>query len=204
MTKSFKDIYAEDNRSQKEKSPTVTTTGLSDNIVVEPIAVTDILNRPTMTILNSEPETTSITEDIKKALLEQNEQSEEAIKKVLLEQSEQSAEVIKKALLEQREQSAEVLGSVMKTNTKIANSMSKLVKNNAEANEKLTEVVATLTDKIELLEAKLENFKIPSPIVKLQMPNTKTIREVRRDKNGLITHIEETNIEEIKVDDDDK
>lgn len=106
-------------------------------------------------------------------------------------------EEITDVLTEQREQSAKVLESVMKTNTKIANSITKLVKNSTETNKKLVEAIVALTDKIEILEAKLEaieNLEIPTPIVNLQMPSTKIIKEVHRDKKGIITHITESSV----------
>ena len=95
------------------------------------------------------------------------------------------------------EQSAKVLESVMKTNTKIARSVTKLVKNTTETNDKLVEAIIALTDKIELLEAKLEaieNLEIPTPIVQVQAQNTKILKEVHRDGNNLITHITESEV----------
>ncbi len=105
-------------------------------------------------------------------------------------------EEIANVLTEQREQSAKVLESVMKTNTKIANSITKLMKGITTTNTKLIEAILALTDKIEILEVKLEaieNLEIPTPIVNLQMPSTKIIKEVHRDKKtGMITHITES------------
>ena len=108
-------------------------------------------------------------------------------------------ESIKDVLTEQREQTAKVLESVMKSNTKIANNVAKHVKQSADVNEQLVEAITGLTDKIALLEAKLEaieNLEIPTPIVQLQAPRIK--KEVHRDKKGLVTHV----TEEIVADDD--
>lgn len=115
------------------------------------------------------------------------------VQPVRVELTEEIADV----LTEQREQSAKVLESVMKTNTKIANSITKFVKNSTQTNEKLVEAIVALTDKIETLEAKLdaiENIEIPTPIVNLQMPSSKIVKEVHRDKTGIITHITESNV----------
>jgi hypothetical protein len=110
------------------------------------------------------------------------------------------SEDIKSVLTEQREQSAKVLESVMKTNTKIANNVSKFVKASAETNEKLAEAIISLTDKIALLETKLdaiEKLEIPTPVVHVQMPNTKVHKEIHRDeKTGMISHITESDVVE--------
>ncbi len=115
------------------------------------------------------------------------------VQPVRVELTEEIADV----LTEQREQSAKVLESVMKTNTKISNSITKLVKNSMETNKKLVEAIVALTDKIEILEAKLEaieNLEIPTPIVNLQMPSKTINKKVHRDKKGIITHITETEV----------
>ena len=111
-------------------------------------------------------------------------------------------ESIENVLNEQREQTAKVLESVMKSNTKIANNVAKHVKSSQEVNEKLVEAIVSLTEKIELLEAKLEaieNLEIPTPIVQVQSPRTRVKKEVHRDGKGLITHVTES---EEPVDDD--
>ncbi len=182
MVKSFKDIYAEDKDAQKEEKLDEQTI-IDENSDTDPEASAVVLDRPspTMTVLDGSteelyttPETVTLSEDIKDVLTEQ------------------------------REQSAKVLESVMKTNTKIANNVSKFVKASAETNEKLAEAIISLTDKIELLEAKLdaiEKLEIPTPIVHVQMPNTKVHKEIHRDeKTGMISHITETDI----VDDEDE
>lgn len=184
MTKTFKEIYNADKdapEQEKELAEEYTTTV---NNEIDPDVVVNERPSPTMTVIDGGlPETNTKTPmpPVKEPL----------------------AEEIKDVLTEQREQSAAVLESVMKTNTKIANNISKLVKGSKETNEKLVEAITALTDKIKLLEAKLEaieNLKIPTPIVNLQMPNTKTRRDVYRDERGLISHITETDI----ADDEDK
>jgi len=192
MTDSFKDIYAKDKEAQKEeKLDEQTVTDENGNthttVTLDPDAKPVVLPRPsaTMTILSGDdaPDLT-VTPDVV---------VEDTIK-----------EDIKEVLTEQREQSAKVLESVMKTNTKIANNVSKLVKNTTETNDKLAEAITSLTDKIELLEAKLEaieKLEIPTPVVHVQMPNTKVHKEVHRDeKTGMISHITETDV----VDDEDE
>jgi hypothetical protein len=51
-----------------------------------------------------------------------------------------------------------------------------------------------------LLEAKLtaiEKLEIPTPVVHVQMPNTKVHKEIHRDeKTGMISHITESEIAE--------
>lgn len=104
-------------------------------------------------------------------------------------------ESITEVLTEQREQTAKVLESVMKSNTKIANNVAKHVKSAQETNEKLAEAIIGLTDKIDLLEAKLEaieNLQIPTPIVQVNAPKTKVTKEIHRDKKGFVTHVTET------------
>lgn len=106
-------------------------------------------------------------------------------------------ESIKDILTEQREQSAKVLESILKSNTKIANNVAKHVKETSKVNEKLVEAIIGLTEKISLLETKLEaieNLEIPTPIVQVQLPN-KTIKKiVHRDDKGLVTHVTESEI----------
>ena len=170
MVDSFKDIYAKDKEAQKEEKldeQVVTTSSCGDthtSITIDPE------KGAVMTVLDSvpeehykTPETVTLSEDIKSVLTEQ------------------------------REQSAKVLESVMKTNTKIANSVTKLVKSNVDTNDQLVEAILALTEKIGLLETKLEaieNLEIPTPVVNLTMP-TKTKKIVHRDKKGLIDFITE-------------
>lgn len=108
-------------------------------------------------------------------------------------------ESIKDILTEQREQTAKVLESVLKSNTKIANNVAKHVKAGADTNTQLVEAIVGLTEKIGLLEAKLEtieNLEIPTPIVQVQMPNKAVERIVHRDGKGLVTHITEAEVSE--------
>jgi hypothetical protein len=110
-------------------------------------------------------------------------------------------ESIENILTEQREQTAKVLESVLKTNTKIANNVAKHVKASADTNVQLAEAIIGLTEKIGLLEAKLEaieHLEIPTPIVQVQMPNKSVDRVVHRDGKGLVTHITESEISDDK------
>ncbi len=106
-------------------------------------------------------------------------------------------ESIKDILTEQREQTAKVLESVLKANTKIANNVAKHVKETSKVNEKLVEAIIGLTEKISLLETKLEaieNLEIPTPIVQVQLPNKTIEKIVHRDDKGLVTHVTESEI----------
>ena len=106
-------------------------------------------------------------------------------------------ESIKDILTEQREQTAKVLESVLKSNTKIANNVAKHVKETSKVNEKLVEAIIGLTEKISLLETKLEaieNLEIPTPIVQVQLPNKKIEKIVHRDGKGLVTHVTESEV----------
>jgi hypothetical protein len=106
-------------------------------------------------------------------------------------------ESIKDILTEQREQTAKVLESVLKANTKIANNVAKHVKETSKVNEKLVEAIIELTEKISLLETKLEaieNLEIPTPIVQVQLPNKTIEKIVHRDDKGLVTHVTESEI----------
>jgi type IV secretory pathway VirJ component len=113
-------------------------------------------------------------------------------------------ESIKDVLTEQREQSAAIFESVLKSNTKIANNVAKHVKDATAINEKLVEAILSLAEKIELLEAKLDVIKdleIPTPIVHVQTPNSRVMKEIHRDTKGLITHITES---EERIDPEDE
>ncbi len=104
---------------------------------------------------------------------------------------------ITETLEEQREESRKMLESVAESNAVLVETMKEVVKSNGEINAALLEAVAALTDKIELLETKLEaieNLEIPTPIVNLSMPNKKVEKQVHRDKKGVITHITESEV----------
>ena len=108
-------------------------------------------------------------------------------------------ESIKDILTEQREQTAMVLESVLKANTKIANNVAKHVKASAATNETLAEAIIGLTEKIGLLEAKLEaieHLEIPTPIVHVQQGAQRIVKEVHRDSKGLVSHITESPVED--------
>ena len=104
---------------------------------------------------------------------------------------------LREVLSETREQNRKMIKSVAATNKKIAESVEKLVESSNETNGKLVEAITALTDKIELLETKLEaieNLEIPTPIVNLSMPNKRVEKKVHRDKKGVITHITESEV----------
>ena len=104
---------------------------------------------------------------------------------------------VNEALTEQREESRIMLETITASNAKIVEAAEKIVESNAESNTKLIEAIGMLTDKIELLETKLEaieNLEIPTPIVNLSMPNKKVQKQVHRDKKGVITHITESEV----------
>jgi predicted metal-dependent hydrolase len=106
-------------------------------------------------------------------------------------------ESIKDVLTEQRELTAQVLESVMKTNTKIANNVAKHVKASADTNAQLVEAINALTEKMSLLETKLEaieNLEIPTPIVQVNSPSKKVEKIVHRDNKGFVTHITESEV----------
>ena len=170
MQLSFKDNYTD-----LVAEPTATNEISPDSVVITPTAV-DAVEIQEVGLPKTETQTPM-----------------PPVQPVRVELTEEIADV----LTEQREQSAKVLESVMKTNTKIARSVTKLVKNTTETNDKLVEAIIALTDKIELLEAKLEaieNLEIPTPIVQVQAQNTKILKEVHRDGNNLITHITESEV----------
>jgi seryl-tRNA synthetase len=162
MTKSFKDNYAE----MRVTSEPVITPHVSP-VIIEPVK----------TIL---PETNVVA-------------STTAVKEPRKEITTES--IIKKVLTEQREQSAKVLESVMTSNKRLSASLSKIVKESTATNAMLVEAISNLADKIELLEAKLDVIKdleIPTPIVHVQTPNSRVMKEIHRDTKGLITHITES------------
>lgn len=181
MTKSFKDNYTE-----LLTKPTTTT----NEETLDSVVITPNVNPPTIVniVEIDEVEVGPIHEEVIAP--------EPTVRVELTEE-------IAQVLTEQREQSAKVLESVMKTNTKIANGVTKLVKNTTETNEKLVEAIVALTEKIGVLEAKLdaiENLEIPTPVVHVQMPNKAVNKEIHRDDKGIITHITESEV----VDDEDE
>ena len=104
---------------------------------------------------------------------------------------------ITETLEEQREESRKMLESIAASNATLVETMQDIVKANGETNAALLEAVTALTDKIELLETKLEaieNLEIPTPIVNLSMPNKRVEKKVHRDKKGVITHITESEV----------
>jgi len=179
MTKSFKDNYTDMAVRQ-----TVTNESSGDAVVITPTA------EPTAEPTKVEPVEVG---EIKVGQSLPIHEEVVAPPPVRIELTEEIAEV----LTEQREQAAMVLESVMKTNTKIANNVTKLVKNSVDTNDKLVEAILALTDKIGMLEAKLEaieNLEIPTPIVQVNSPNKKVQKQVHRDKKGIITHITESEV----------
>jgi predicted nucleic acid-binding protein len=172
MTKSFKEIYDADKHSE---SPAIKAEDILVEQPIEAVVVEDVVVGETetgvgreMTVLEEKTVRVDLTESIENILTEQ------------------------------REQTAKVLESVLKANTKIANNVAKHVKSAAGTNEILAEAIIGLTEKIGLLEAKLdaiENLEIPTPIVQLQAPQ-KVLKEVHRDKKGLVSHITETPVDE--------
>lgn len=174
---SFKDIYEQDKKKPAIKAEDIKV----DEVEVTPVDIGESIKadepvevKREMTVLEEEVVRVDITESITEVLTEQ------------------------------REQTAKVLESVMKSNTKIANNVAKHVKSSQEVNEKLVEAIVGLTEKIELLEAKLEaieNLEIPTPIVQVQSPRTRVKKEVHRDGKGLITHVTES---EEPVDDNEE
>ena len=104
---------------------------------------------------------------------------------------------ITETLEEQREESRKMLESVAESNAVLVETMKAVVKANGETNAALLEAVTALTDKIELLETKLEaieNLEIPTPVVNLTMPAKRVEKKVHRDKKGVITHITESEV----------
>ena len=164
---SFKDIYKEDSHKAVEPKETKV-----EEVEVEQVNITNDLDvhedvevKREMTVLEEEVVRVDITESITEVLTEQ------------------------------REQTAKVLESVMKSNTKIANNVAKHVKSSQETNEMLAEAIVALTEKIGLLETKLEaieNLTIPTPIVQVNAPKTKVTKEIHRDDKGFATHVTET------------
>jgi uncharacterized iron-regulated protein len=104
---------------------------------------------------------------------------------------------ITETLEEQREESRKVLESIAESNATLVETMQGIVESNSESNKALLEALTALTDKIELLETKLEaieNLEIPTPIVNLSMPAKRVEKKVHRDKKGVITHITESEV----------
>lgn len=169
MTKSFKEIYDAD---KSVESPVLK----AEDILVDPPAINEVA-----------------TEEVVDEVGREMTVLEEKTVRVDLTES------IENILTEQREQTAKVLESVLKSNTKIANNVAKHVKASAGTNEILAEAIIGLTDKIALLEAKLEaieNLEIPTPIVQVSSAQTKVVKEVHRDSKGLVSHITETPVDE--------
>ena len=170
MTKSFKDNYTQFSDENKEQvlKP--------EDIVVEEVVAEEVA--PTINPHSEVGREMTVLE-------------EEVVRVDLTES-------IENILTEQREQTAAVLESVLKANTKISNNVAKHVKSAAGTNEILAEAILGLTEKIGLLEAKLdaiEKLEIPTPVVQIAAPQ-KVVKEVHRDKKGLVSHITETPVDE--------
>lgn len=105
------------------------------------------------------------------------------------------SETILEALKEQRDESEKIIQSLTESNNEMASSVTKLVESANETNNKLLEAIVGLSEKVSMLEGKLDeikNLEIPTPIVNLQMPGKKVTKRVHRDEKGMITHVEES------------
>lgn len=112
---------------------------------------------------------------------------------------------VMEALKEQRAESEKLVETLVKSNKKMSVTVAKLVESANETNSKLLEAITALTDKVSLLEHKIEQMKdieIPTPVVNLQMPGRRTTKTVHRDPKGYITHIEEAESFEDAEDED--
>ncbi len=163
--KSFTDYYAEDSKKIEESD-------------VEEI-MEDKKEEPSITVLEND----GPVEDRVKQWVE-----EEAGKRQSLNE-----DLVREVLTEQRQASQAVLESITKTNSTIAESVKAYVAESNKANIRLTEAIQLLSEKVELLEGKLDAIKdleIPRPVVNMTAPD-KVKKIVHRDKQGLITHVEE-------------
>lgn len=109
--------------------------------------------------------------------------------------SKEDGQAIVEAVKEQREESEKIVETLVKSNKRISSTVAKLVESANETNTKLLEAITALTDKVSLLEGRIEEMKhleIPTPIVNVQMPGKKTVKKIHRDQKGMITHIEES------------
>jgi len=173
MTDSFKDIY------EKDKNKTSEPAIKAEDVVVEKTEVEPIKVG------------SSNIQDVQPEVKRDMTVLEEQVVRVDLTES------IKDVLTEQRELTAQVLESVMKTNTKIANNVAKHVKASADTNAQLVEAINALTEKMSLLETKLEaieNLEIPTPIVQVNSPSKRVEKIVHRDNKGFVTHITESEV----------
>jgi len=119
--------------------------------------------------------------------------------------SKEDGETIIEAVREQREETERVVETLVKSNKKISSTVVKLVESANETNTKLLEAISALTEKVSLLENRIEGMKdleIPTPIVNVQMPGKRTTKKVYRDAKGMISHIEES--EDFGDDEDDQ
>lgn len=72
-----------------------------------------------------------------------------------------------------------------------------LTEQNNETNQVLVEAIRALTDKIGLLEDRIEslkNLEIPTPVVNVTMPEKKVVKKVHRDNRGYVTHVTEEEV----------
>ncbi len=112
-----------------------------------------------------------------------------AVKEVMVEQKLQTEALVK--------QGESLLESITKVNQEISANVSRLVESTNDVNAKLLEAIVGLTENVQMLESKLDEIKhleIPTPVVNLQMPRKKTVKQVHRDAKGVITHIEESEV----------
>lgn len=80
---------------------------------------------------------------------------------------------VMEALKEQRVESEKLIETLVKANKQSAATVKKLIESSNETNTKLLEAITALTEKVSLLEHKIEQMKdieIPTPVVNLQCP----------------------------------
>lgn len=123
-------------------------------------------------------------------------QEEPILEHVLVEARDNTTvDVVRAVIAEHKIETRALLESATIANSDIAKQVAILVESTHATNSKLLDAIVSLTDKVAMLEGKLDeikNLEIPTPIVNLQMPSRKVVKKVHRDAKGIITHIEES------------
>lgn len=167
MSKSFKDIYNEDKVTILKKPEPSPSRVVYEHTTTD--ALSEVTNTPTI------PQVLPAAQ-VKPSKVEQDDKVMEALKG-------------------QREESEKLIETLVKANKQSVATVKKLTEPSNEINTKLLEAITALTEKVSLLEHKIEqmkNIEIPTPVVNLQMPGRRITKTVHRDPKGYIARIEET------------
>lgn len=121
---------------------------------------------------------------------------EEQLKKSELSENHSSYQQVIDELVEARlddikeEVMSRMLAELSSSTNSLTESVKHLNENSESTNKNVIKAIAYLSEKVENLSEQM-SVEIPTPVVRVTMPEKKLVREVHRDDRGLITHISE-------------